>query len=634
MRALLRKELRALLPVYALLAALVALEFAFELATSPPDQRPISVAWEDYAGHGSMGAVLSFLLAFAISGGLLARESEEGTLAFLDALPTTRSRVFLAKFAAGMGALLALPLGSAARVAALQALSRDSLDPALHLGPIAAILALRACQGFVFLSAGMALSFLRRLGWLIAALAFWGYFALKSAAPWIAALNVFALDDPLWRGQALELRAAPLAAQLAMGAAFFALAWGLFAGAGEALLARMDSMKRGPWGSAALALVGAAAATLLGAIVVVGLSHRGGVVGPPVDPVDSKFAEWSSSRLATRRYEFIYPSNLEARARSLAERADAVHDRVRDFLGATDGVPIVADLTARERSHAGSAYWNKIRMNLADSDDPVWLAAVLGHETAHVFASRLTRSRINDAFDSTRFFNEGLASYLEFRLFRPEGSVEGYRRAAGILRTRGEIRIEELVDRAKLMERQDPDMVYAAGESFVAATVKLYGDGAPGKLLRALGREGGPRNLAGLELWRDAFQAAGYDLDAAIDEFFALLDASARENRGLASRLPRIRPEVSVGARRATIRVTQAPPPGWAPICRFRAGPRVDPREYRRAEEDGAGEFSIPRAALPPEGFGYQVGWADGSGDIAIYEPWARVAPVEDVEAN
>src|SRR5437899_10404959 len=108
MRTLLFKELRTLRPFAWLIVGLLVLIVAYTCATEFPDSNPLVPAhWLEHDASGE----LAFLMLFGliIGAGLLVNESEQGTLTFLDALPVSRTRIFIAKMVAG---LLVLSLAS------------------------------------------------------------------------------------------------------------------------------------------------------------------------------------------------------------------------------------------------------------------------------------------------------------------------------------------------------------------------------------------------------------------------------------------------------------------------------------------------------------------------------------------
>src|SRR5690606_30652967 len=75
---------------------------------------------------------LYWLIAFAIGTGLAIREHDDGTLAFLDGLPVSRSRVFWTKCIVMAAFVMIGPLLEVVAITALHLLSRESLDRSVH----------------------------------------------------------------------------------------------------------------------------------------------------------------------------------------------------------------------------------------------------------------------------------------------------------------------------------------------------------------------------------------------------------------------------------------------------------------------------------------------------------------------
>src|SRR5262245_38407434 len=126
MRVLLRKELRSAMPFLALVLFFGSLNWMFLLLTENPYQFPLSKALS--AENRAETQMTTFVVAFALALGLLVRERDEGTLAFLDGLPVSRSRIFFAKVAIAIGVLWLLPIADLLFNATVHALSRTSLN--------------------------------------------------------------------------------------------------------------------------------------------------------------------------------------------------------------------------------------------------------------------------------------------------------------------------------------------------------------------------------------------------------------------------------------------------------------------------------------------------------------------------
>lgn len=624
MLGLLRKELRSIRPFIGLVLAIIAFGVLQELFAGLPNAQPLAQAYGDYVALGHEGTTVTFILTFALASGLLVREYDEGTMEFLDSLPVSRSRVFAVKVAMALLVLALLVVLDVGTGALLHALSRNSLDRSFHVPLLATAIALRMCQLFVLLSLGLALSFLRRFGWLVLGLLFWGYILLRERLPAIALLDLFAIGEAHFEGDRWTVPRRPLAVQMSLAVVLMAIAYGMFLGLGDRLMRGFQRLTQTRVGNACLLAGGFMMAMVCGALVVRFMQTQYADYEPDENGVTIVYPSWTTSRARSQHYEFIYPTNLSGRARELIDDADSVHDKVSAFLGADAGGTIVVDATSYLPRHAGVAFWDKIRLDLSTTDHIGTLRSILGHETTHVFLERLSDTRLSDKMNSTRFFHEGVASYVEYRLFDPEQSIDTLRSVAAVMRSRDEVDFAEMVDSGLLSARRDTNLVYPLGELFVEAVVERYGEPAVGKIVRALVREDAPEGLAGLELWRDVFQACAFNLDEVVDEFFAKLDAAVDQHAELINGLPRLRGLFDADIYYVYVTVQWEPIEGWRPICRFRQSEDTSDRLYLIGESDDGELFYLDRSSFPASSLWYQLGLSDGEARV-VYEPWRRV---------
>lgn len=622
MKPLLAKELRSAWPFLALVFFFAALNWVFVLLAEYPDQQPLSKLLGD--DNRTNTQVVTFLMAFALAAGLLVREQDEGTLGFLDALPVSRTRVFLAKVLVALGVLWFLPLCDFAFNATFHALSRTSLATRFHWDLLVTALVLDLAACVIYLGIGLALSFLRRYSLLVLGLLVWGYVLLREVdAGHAPLLNIFTLGDLVIQGQTWLVPWTKLAVQLGLAAVCFAVAWVAFQWSGDRaqrLAGRVRAWRGGT-------LLAGVVTVLVGGVWIGLLVYWGATSGADAGPKVT-YAPWATARAGTERYQFLYPDNRGDALRPLLEGADNVEARVRSFLGGTPLDSIVVDMTSIQPRHAGQAYWRKVRMNLpydTRGERGQELLAVLAHETTHLYIDDLSGARISDDFNSTRFFHEGLATFVEHHLFGGPGKLEESRRVAAVLRARDEVKLEELVDDTRLRVLRDPDVVYPLGEAFVAALVQRYGSNAPGRVLKAFARPNAPKGLAGFALWQDTFQAAGFNWTAVTDGFFALLDAEVTRQRAWADRLPRLQGAVEQGGGTLTV---QARHEGDAPgrvLCRFRPRADTEDRFYEMAHDSGGMRFEVEAGGYPERSFWYQLGWHLAGASQPVYEPWVEV---------
>lgn len=622
MRSLLQKEFRSLLPFLWLVLFFVSLNLAFLFLAEFPDQYPLSRLLDEESRTSTQ--VVYFIMAFALAAGLLVRERDEGTLSFLDGLPVSRAQIFICKAGVALAVLWVLPLCDFVFNTIVHALSRTSLENHLRTDLLLTAAALDAVACLVFLAVGLALSFLRRFSLLVMGLLGWVYVLLQEAGvPFVKLFNIFALGAPVFDGQAWLVPWIQLAVQLGLAIVCGAMAFVAFQFSGDPA-ARLAS-RAGHWRGRAF-IGGITTVLVVG--VWFGLVLYWGQKSDGASGARVTYASWSTARANTERYQFLYPENRSASVRSLLESADAVEEEVRNFLGASPLNPIVVDLTSEQSRHAGLAYWNKVRMNLpfaGSRQDAQELRWVLGHETTHVFINQLAGERLNDQFASTRFFHEGLASYVEYSLFRPTNDVAELHRVAAVMRARDEVKLEELLDDEKLSRKRDRDLVYPLGEVVVAALVQRYGATSPGQVLRAFARTNAPKDLAGFALWQDTFQACDFNLSDVTDGFFIALDRLVLEHTKFIDNLPRLRGTVQQSHDRLRVRAAfDGSAPGRV-VCRFRPSSDTEERFIEFADASEGTDFEVQASGYSERSFWYQLGWRVEGASQTIYEPWVEV---------
>jgi hypothetical protein len=337
------------------------------------------------------------------------------------------------------------------------------------------------------------------------------------------------------------------------------------------------------------------------------------------------YQEWPTSRASTVRYQFLYPENQGGLVSQLLNRADTIESRVRQFLHARQMPLITADLTGSSPHTAGLAHWKHVQIDLAKTDGGIdELAAILGHETTHVYIDHECESRIADDFNATRFFHEGLATYVEYHLFRPTEQLLRLRRVAATMHARHEVHFEELFDGATLARKRDTDLVYPLGQIFVAALIKRYGDGAAGQVVRAFSRPGAPKDLKGIELWRDILRACDGNLAEVEDAFFAELDQSVAQESDFIGSLPRLRGAVEQEGGYVVVRASYKGHGTGTIVCRFRPSANTPERLYFYPFNIQPGVFQVAHANLPEQSFWYQLGWRAPNASQPIYEPWVE----------
>jgi ABC-type transport system involved in multi-copper enzyme maturation permease subunit len=112
MRVLIAKELRGLRPVAICIVGFIVFGNLFMLASEMPDKQLLDPA--KWSGNSGPMVMVLAIFGMMIGSGVLIKESDQGTLGFIDGLPLSRTRFFIAKviaaFAVGaLGILIDFP---------------------------------------------------------------------------------------------------------------------------------------------------------------------------------------------------------------------------------------------------------------------------------------------------------------------------------------------------------------------------------------------------------------------------------------------------------------------------------------------------------------------------------------------
>ena len=616
--ALLRKELRDLLP-WGVLSLAFGLSNVVQLLLEQVDSTPLG---QTFFLLNQENIVLYWLIAFAIGTGLAIREHDDRTLAFLDGLPVSRSRVFFVKCAVMSLLVLIGPLLELVSIGTLHLLSRGSLDRELHAGLLAQALALQALFIVNGLVLGAAFGRLRSLAWVAAGVTATALLLFSNRVPRAAVLNPLTLLDWQWTTAAIVVDGEAVRTQLAVTALALLIAWRGFERAGKG---RQPWNLSGPVASAAIAV--ATIATTATLIVVVMRPFE--AILPSGDAGGDgryQFEPSPPAQALTRHYRISYSAHETEAALALATEADAVFERVHELLGLPPGDVIDVDASGSAPNTHGTAFLGRLRMRLG-----MEAPAVLAHETAHVVAQRAAGAERDWLWQAAGTLSEGLASWVEtkFRARTTRGDERMLLLAA--MHSRRELLIDELVDPYLLQSVRDVTVEYAAGEALFAALVRLHGEGAVARLLQAFADPRLPSDLRGLPLWQSTFQLAGFDLAGVVDELYRGVDEYASQHAEEISALPRprvvlVRSRGSIGAMLVLDRESNDAG-GHELLIRFRPAP-----DSPLADIQG---FPVaPNEPVWPRGRTMLGGRICVQGGVEIgaevlYEPW-RCLPASD----
>lgn len=617
MRPILAKEIRALLPFFWLFIFVTVIGYVgHAMGDSITLERIDQSYGEGLIDLDLTTSVVMFLIAMTISYGLLIREIDDQTIEFLDSLPVSRTQLFAAKWVAALGTLMVLPVLDSLFMGLMRWVATDSLDRSLHLDWLATSTFLQCVQLFCFFSIGLVLSFFRRFGWLMVGLMAWALIVAGQISPaWgLRSLPLFA--EVQFSGTRWLIPWPKVGVYLVVGCVCSGLACAMFHRAGRRSIVLHSTPSR-------LRQVFLMGTSVLIVLVFFGALMMGfSSVDDSADDDDGPralYPSWATTTRRTQHFTATFPTNLSKRAGVLMDQADGIYDRVVDFFAAERQPPVQLDLTSRASHNLGNANWNSVKMDLSVDTKAYPLEETLGHEMAHVVMESLADGLLFENFAFTRFFHEGVATYVERRLFTDDTLVDR-RLIAAIVADRKEADLERLIDNDVLRREHDSYLAYALGEVFAAAVVNRFGDQALGDLARVFAVRRHSEGLSGVALWRSVFQAAGYSFSEATDEYYRLLGEAKRRHAESIASLPEVYPAIEVERWSIRFDFDQPPPDGYELIVRFRSSVDAsDDQLWIETVRRGSAQTSRFLFATPT--IWYQVGY-QGQDDAGIYQPW------------
>ena len=641
--AILWKEWVSLKPFAFLLLALFVFGLIFVQVSEFIDTYP---TWDNMFMEADTLAIVNFILCVVVSIGLMVREKSEGTLLYLDGLPITRTSVYCAKWLVAVGLLITVNLCWLLEGFIYDQFSETSLTEPSSLRYYAVFGLLENFLVLFFVSVIACLSFLRLWALLVLGALFWLVFWLRQLqVPYAELLNPFTLiQPPLEPGDPWQLPWLQLAVLSCVGATAWLIGLVAF-NTRSGPLGPSGKWFQDSWigkaiGGCAIIMIVVVWLGLLSVYVYFseGETYTGEPIVPEVVQERAKSVSGENQILTdeSKHFQFLYRKKNAAGMKPFIAGADEVFEKVADYLAVSDevrSIQIVVDLTSALGSHnAGQAYWKKIRMGLPDKTDEA--LAILGHEATHVFIDQMTDGRLEESFSATRWFHEGLASEIEFDLFRkPEESLD-YERWLALSSTWGEVQFSELVEDGLLNMTRDKFIVYPAGMIWVESLIEVYGQEAPTALLTAIARPDGPRKLGGLARWRDACLAAGYDLEKVRAKFRSRLKALREEYEETTAKFPEVT-EGTVTRKSGEIIVSPVLPEGWRDdlpegsemVCRMRANPDSPPFEWRYSKLKKGDAFKASALTFLKPEMSFQVGWKTGEWcKQPVFGEWVDVA--------
>jgi len=624
MRALLAKEIRALRPIALCIVGTFVLSMIYLFATEFPDQQLVDpVKWlREYRGGTFL---ILALFGLMIGAGLLINESQQGTLRFLDGLPVSRTRLFVAKMLAALAVIALVPLIGFPFDVVFGYLSRSSIDRPFPWNFELIIVGLQIVVGAYIVALASVVSFTRSWFALVVGIIFWSYVWLQQSG--FARVALFAPNELLavgLNGSRVLVPWGHLAAQAGATAGLLVVAWVGFLSLGDR--AQFATDRLGRW--RVLRVAGAGLRMLAPVVWVLAMVRVAGDSG--VDEAKlamTPLGEKAFARRETKRYEFLFRAAQREQAEPLIAAADQVHDAVAEFFAVPPPpARIVVDLASPVVQHAlAQTNWTKIRLPLALNQDLAEQRLILGHETAHVFIEQLSDGHLSGHLRWIRFLHEGLATHVEQTLFGDEQGRLQNRRSVAAAWARGRVPFELLSDDHELSRTRDSNLAYPLGEVFARVLVETQGRDAPTRLLRAFARKNAPSGLKGTALWRDTMQAAGLDLDRVVAAYEAECGRLADEEEEFVKKLPRLTATVATEGAEIVIRPKFTGSSPGELLCVIEVeNPLMNETRFLPRRDDGS--FTLPQRDWRKTTLRYQLGWRPLETRLPVFEPWVETA--------
>lgn len=602
MIALYLKELRALAPFAVLCSLMSADVFQRPFTERLDEQTWVGIAPYVAGSDSALGYVLAILTTF-VAYAAFPREHDDRTIEFLYSLPIRRVQIFAAKVAAGV-TIVWLGLGCLVLTDGLQSsLNPQSLSGGQwRLDLALTFAAIQALFCAIIYAHALLASVFRLFGVIPYVLALFVIAIVDDAFPPLAVADPVAMLTVQYEGRSLVIPWEPMIGHGVVAIGALGLAYAAWMGPADRISRVLEGAKES---AVSKGLVGCGAA--LG-ILFLGIMGVGLMLGLEDESGETDLGVYETAEHPTERYLFTYPTSHRERALTLIDASDAIHAQIQAQLGADPGPRLIADLTEVSGEHLGIAAWTHVRVGIVAEPDPIRLRRTFAHETAHAFQHRLTDRRQGDS-NATRFFAEGSAEYLAFVVV-PGDELSHARMIAAAQWERHRMSVDDLIDDDRLRARYDTALVYSLGELWTAALVETCGARAIGDVLRALGREGAPRDLGPRALWDDTLRAAGCDLSTVHGAFARTLRDIGDRERATIDALPRVGGAVSGRVDddvRIVAELDRDPGPRWKYIVRIRRGPESSDTEVFGVEGflDGSRRvvFRVPNVLVPARRF-------------------------------
>ncbi len=515
MTALIRKELRQLLPIFALFAALTVIEFlantlssSFGFATWASD---CSIGCEP--GNRSYSVISVMFVSFITAYSLYPNEHDSGTINFLRAMPVSRLTIFKAKLVAGIIVVTGVAVIGYARWMLVVGANSSSLTGGLYPALTATFFFRDVIALTIYLAYGMWLSTMRTFGFVL-------IFASVVVLILLDRARLHSFMDPLelfrveYAGETLVLPWAAIGFQCVLALIALWLAYRHWSHADSWGLSRQSSQKTGK-----LKTLGWLAAAF-------GLALLAGTQFAQKNPAETRYTGPVAS-LQTHYFRFVFPERAQAPARMLIRQADTLYEDVSASINAETEPVIRVDLTQTSEHFAGLARWKSFRMDISRPDTRIGHAFVLAHETVHVFQGTESDRGMRRHAHAVQFFTEGSAEYIAHQVIGGDSRRELDAVLASISVAGENFTFAELANGARVASKYDVTLLYGLGNLWTEALVDSCGADAIGDTIRSFRELELPFGISGENLWTRVLASIDCSLVDVNNRWQALMAAAA-----------------------------------------------------------------------------------------------------------
>ncbi|MEL7371294.1 MAG: hypothetical protein AAFN74_20395 [Myxococcota bacterium] len=432
-------------------------------------------------------------LAFALGHAQIGPEIVHGHIELLDGLPTTRTRVYVAKLATGLLATAALATSIAVVLVATTYLTWGAADA----DTLRAIVLSLVAGLFSFYATGLLFSWLGGFGWAVLGLGITLISTVSEFIEIMRPLSIFhAYGTVRFEANEPQFAMWPLVFWTGHGLFCVLLSGALFVARGDALTSATSGLTR-----VAQAVVGA---VVVGFIFLLAAATLSQMTGPQFGLLSGPLSQPRMVQVGT--YRVLVPATVSAAGQALLAQIPRIDERVRTMLGVKTPLSLDVELSGGGRYHAGRYTGGKIRMSVGENADDIF-----AHELAHAYADLLSHKRVLTHHNAVRFFNEGLAMWVAEKISKNTEEANAHRAWAGALYALGHHHLDLLMNDQARAIRYDPFEPYPLGFAFVESLVDTYSAAAVRCLLRQVGTIDDDR-IAGVALWTRVLEACSIDL--------------------------------------------------------------------------------------------------------------------------